>query len=270
MPDTNAGGCVGGCGPNGFDGITDVSAHEFAEALTDPQPNLSWTDNNCGENGDVCATIANDECIQEWDLVAGYKVQKEWSNALKDCVVSNPKYTLGDFSLSMPAVVEVPQGGMATVDVTLTKIGTTTDTVALTATGAPTDIVVSFNPASVSSDNGKTTITIQASAMAALGAGKFTLKATGMSGSNHTEDVSFTVVAPADMAAASSGGSGGNGGGGSGGTGGSGNGGTGNGGNGNNGGNAGGCSVGGGVGGAWAAYALLLLAFALVSRRRRG
>jgi hypothetical protein len=268
MPDTNAGGCAGGCGPMGFDGITDVSGHEFVEALTDPAPNASWTDNSCGEIGDVCATIAYDECIQEWDVVSGFKVQKEWSNALKDCVVANPKYTLSDFSLSMPAAVNVPQGGMATVDVTLTKIGSMADTVAMTASGAPTNIVVSFNPTSVSSDNGKTTVTIQASATAMLGAGKFSIKGTGMSGSNHTEDVSFTVVAPppdmavgADLAMDNGGGNGGTGGGGSGGTG--------NGGNGNNGGGSSGCSMGGALGGGFFAPALFLLGLVLFSRRRR-
>ena len=271
MPDTNAGGCAGGCGPSGFDGVTDVSGHEFVEALTDPQPNLSWTDNNCGEIGDVCATIAYDECIQEWDVVSGFKVQKEWSNELQDCVVSNPKYTVADFSLSTPASVDVPQGGMATVDVTLTKIGATADTVALTATNTPTSIVASFNPASVSSDQGKTTITIQASPTAMLGAGKFTLNATGASGSNHTEDVSFNVVAPPDMAMqpdlampSSGGGNGGNGGGGNGG-----NGTGGNGTNGNHGGDSGCAMAGQPVGGGFAAVALLLVGVALLSRRRR-
>jgi hypothetical protein len=276
MPDTTAGGCAGGCGPSGFDGITDVSGHEFVEALTDPTPNKSWTDSSCGEIGDVCATIAYDECEPEFDTVAGYKVQKEWSNELKDCVVANPKYTLSDFSMSMPANVNVPQGGMATVDLTLTKIGSMADTVALTATGAPTGIVASFAPASVSSDNGKSTITIQASATVALGAGKFTVSAKGMTGSMHTQDVSYTVVSPPDMAMDNgNGGNGGSGGGGdgNGGSGGSG-GGTGTGGNGGSGGSGNhggdsGCSMGGSSAVAWPfVLGLFVLALALRPRRR--
>jgi hypothetical protein len=88
--------CTPGCGPSGFDGLTDVSGHELAEALTDPEPNLSWTDVNntgCGEIGDICADIAHYTCTQEWDLVTGYAVQKEWSNELNGCIVANPKYT---------------------------------------------------------------------------------------------------------------------------------------------------------------------------------
>jgi hypothetical protein len=264
MPDTNAGHCAGGCGPSGFDGITDVSGHEFVEALTDPTPNKSWTDNACGEIGDVCATIAQDECIQEWDVVSGFKVQKEWSNSLKDCVVANPKYTLSDFSMSMPANVNVPQGGMATVDLTLTKIGTMADTVALTATGAATGVVVSFAPASITSDAGKSTITIQASSTAALGAGKFTVNAKGMSGSMHTEDVSYTVVSPPDMAMGpdlATPGNGGNGGG---------NGGNGNGGGSGNHGGDSGCSMAGSGQAAspFVIFALFALALVLRSRRR--
>jgi MYXO-CTERM domain-containing protein len=261
MPDISAGKCSGGCGPAGFDGLTDVSGHEFVEALTDPQPNQNMTDNQCGEIGDVCATIAQDECTQEWDTVSSYKVQKEWSNELQDCVVQNPKYTLSDFSLSMPGSVMVPQGGTATVDVTLTKIGMTADTVSLKASGGPTDVTESFMPASVSSDNGKTTITLQASPTAMLGAGTFTINATGTTGgASHTQDVSFTVVPAPDMAMAqdlatpSGNGSGGNG----------------SGGNGSHGGGSdSGCSMSGGGTAASVAPLFLLLAFVFVSRRRR-
>ncbi len=264
MPDTPD-KCTPGCGPAGFTGLTDVSSHEMIEAMTDPdvgQNDLAWYDQQNGEIGDICATGAD-----ETDVVDTWTVQKEWSNQLNSCVATNPKYTVNDFSLTADMTVTVPQGGMATAMVSLTKVAGSAENVALTAT-APTGLTASFSPASVTSDGGKSTLTISAGPTAMLGMSKVTVKAAGMSVTK-TQDITVNVVAPPDMAMAS-GGSGGSGGGGSGGNGGGGNGGgngTGGNGNGNNGGNSG-CSIGGGsIAGSWAFAALVLLALAF--RRRR-
>ena len=160
--------------------------------------------------------------------------------------------------------MNVPVGGSATTTIKLTKTAGMAENVALTATG-PTDLTASFSPASVTSDNGSSTLTISAATTAMVGAmDKVTVKATGMS-AMQTVDVNVVVVDAPDMAQPpATGGSGGTGGGGSGGSGG----GTGTGGNGNNGGGGGGCSLGGGsIAGSWAFAALLLLGLAL--RRRR-
>jgi MYXO-CTERM domain-containing protein len=262
MPDTSSGSCAGGCGPAGFSGVCDVSSHELVEAVTDPDGNGSWVDftSSCGEIGDICAGGAN-----ETGTIPGtsFIVQKEWSNALNACAVNNPAIVVNDFVLGMPNTVNVQQGGMATTTMTTTKVGMA-ENVALTSMAPlPTGIVVSFNPASITSDNGMSTITITAAATATLGPAKFTVKATDMAGNSHTQDININVVPPPDMSTLpdlAQGGGGGTGGTGGGGTGG----------NGNHP-NAGGCSCeiggGGGVGAGWAAAALLLLGLAI--RRRR-
>jgi hypothetical protein len=59
----NANRCLSGCAaqttsPNGnagVDGMISVVAHEFEEALTDPDPRSGWTDANGSENADKCA-----------------------------------------------------------------------------------------------------------------------------------------------------------------------------------------------------------------------
>jgi MYXO-CTERM domain-containing protein len=270
MPDTPD-DCTPGCGPSGFTGLTDVSSHEMIEAMTDPdvgQNDVAWYDDNNGEIGDICATGSDETAV-----VDTWTVQKEWSNQLNSCVATNPKYSVNDFSLTADASVMVPQGGMATAMVSLTKVAGMAENVALTAT-APTGVTASFSPTSASSDAGKSTLTISASATAMLGMSKVTVKAAGSSVTK-TQDIMVNVVAPPDMAMASGGGTGGTGGGGSGGnggggSGGNGTGGNGTGGNGNNGGGGSdsGCSMGGGgIAGSWAFAGLVLLALAF--RRRR-
>jgi MYXO-CTERM domain-containing protein len=271
MPDVNANGCAGGCG-NGqpFDNLTLVSSHELIEAVTDPDNNTAWVDkvgacNPSGEIGDICATGG----ASEVGSIASFTVQKEWSNTLNSCVVSNPNIVVNDFNVAAsPTTVNVPQGGMASVTLTLTKVSGNAENVALTTAAPPTGITASFNPASVTSANGTSTVTITAGPSAMLGMAKITVKAAGTAVSK-SQDVPINVVPPPDMAMTPTGGggSGGSGGGGSGGAGSGGSGGSG--GNGASGGGAtSGCSIGGAeIGGGWAFGALLLLALAV--RRRR-
>lgn len=92
MPD-QGGGCAGGCGtnPQRVNNLTSVTSHELIEAVTDPAvglatvfgPPLAWYDKVNGEIGDICNA-------QQGTIVGGdgvtYTVQKEFSNAAKDCV----------------------------------------------------------------------------------------------------------------------------------------------------------------------------------------
>ncbi|MCU1279948.1 MAG: hemagglutinin protein [bacterium] len=261
MPDMDAAGCMGGCGPTGFPGLTDVSSHELIEAVTDPDNGTGWYDangtqqTNCGEIGDICAVGGT----METAVIGGFTVQKEWSNKNSACIGTDPNAVVNDFTVA-GSDVSVPVGGSATVTVTLTKKTGVAENVMLTAPTPPTGLTAAFAPASVTSDAGKSTLTISAAPTLMPGAAlTLTVKGTG-SAVSETADIHVTVVAPPDMAM-SSGGTGGTGGGGSGGTGGAG-------GNGNNGGSSG-CSLGGGgnIAGSWAVDALLLLGLAL--RRRR-
>lgn len=275
MPDVNANGCAGGCG-NGqpFDNLTLVSSHELIESVTDPDNNTAWVDraNACspsGEIGDICATGG----ASEVGTMTGFTVQKEWSNALGQCVVSNPNIVINDFSLGAASTVNVPQGGSAMVMLTLTKVSGTAENVALSTAAPPTGLTAAFNPSSVTSAGGATTLTISAAPTAALGMSTITVKAAG-SVVSRQQNVAINVVSAPDMAMPPSGtgggGSGGSGGG-SGVEGGGGSGGSGSGGSGGNGAThaMSGCSMtGAGVGGGWLLGAALLLGCAL--RRRNG
>jgi MYXO-CTERM domain-containing protein len=272
IPDVTKAPCAGGCGSstNQFNNLTSVSSHELIEAVTDPDDNSAWVDQTtgCGEIGDICNA--------QQGTIGSYTVQKEWSNSQGACIVTNPNVMVNTFTVTpTPTMINVPQGGMATVMVAMAKTGGTAENVALTAK-APTGLTAALSPASVTSDNGKSTLTITASPTAMLGsAGNVTITATG-SATAPTATVAVTITAPPDMAMSpdlaeptQNGGSGGEGGGGSGGTG------TGTGGNGGSGGSNGnrggsdsGCSMSGGsIAGSWAFAGFILIALAF--RRRR-
>ncbi len=61
-----------------LDALTQTSSHELCEAITDPLPGQGWYDQSNGEIGDICAWQSKQ--------VAGYTVQKEWSNSANSCV----------------------------------------------------------------------------------------------------------------------------------------------------------------------------------------
>ena len=76
MPYPGCQGCTGTLAP--LDALTSTSSHELCEAITDPVPGQGWYDDANGEIGDICAWTTK--------TVAGYTVQKEWSNAHNTCM----------------------------------------------------------------------------------------------------------------------------------------------------------------------------------------
>ncbi len=82
-PDVGSGGCALGCGSGAtaLDNATAVHSHNIAEVVTDPDVgnnDVAWYSDTCGEIGDICN--------QQTSLLAGYTVQKEWSNLDAACV----------------------------------------------------------------------------------------------------------------------------------------------------------------------------------------
>jgi uncharacterized protein (TIGR03382 family) len=87
--------CAGGCGTAAttFGNVTAVLSHALIESVTDPLISstqvaigspMAWyaPGNSCGEIGDICN--------QQTGVIAGYTVQKEWSNRLGACILTDP------------------------------------------------------------------------------------------------------------------------------------------------------------------------------------
>jgi hypothetical protein len=97
-----------------------------------------------------------------------------------------PNFTLS----ATPASVSVTQGGTATSTVNVARSGGFTGAVALTATGVPTGVTATFNPASAT--GATSTLTFTASATAATGSSTVTVTGTG-GGLSRTTAIALTV-----------------------------------------------------------------------------
>jgi serine protease len=77
------------CGANSvqnqLDGFSIVGGHEYAEAVTDPEPPSGWVASDGEENGDLCAW----QNLTPLNLSSGsFAVQPTWSNAAGGCATS--------------------------------------------------------------------------------------------------------------------------------------------------------------------------------------
>ncbi|MBZ5595101.1 MAG: hypothetical protein LAP39_22890 [Acidobacteriia bacterium] len=100
----------------------------------------------------------------------------------------------GDFTVSAsPGSQTVAQGGQTTYTVTIGALNGFSGAVSLSATGLPSGVSATFNPASITG-SGSSTLTLTASSTAATGT--VTLLITGASGSlSHTASATLTVTA---------------------------------------------------------------------------
>jgi len=125
MPDLSAPGCNGGgCGSGtAFQNLTSVSSHELAESITDTEVGLAsvfdrplaWYDaNSNAEIGDLC----NHQHV----VVAGYTVQREWSNLRNACYAPTGASTPSTTSLQISPLL--PSRLRATLQFTATVQGT--------------------------------------------------------------------------------------------------------------------------------------------------
>src|SRR5262249_37210364 len=101
-----------------------------------------------------------------------------------------------DFALSAsPTSVSVVQGASGSSTVSTTVSGGFSSAVSLSASGLPSGVAASFNPASIAAPgSGSSTLTLSASSTATTGTSNVTVTATG-GGVTHTATVALTVTA---------------------------------------------------------------------------
>ncbi|HEU4391254.1 MAG TPA: glycoside hydrolase family 9 protein, partial [Blastocatellia bacterium] len=96
-----------------------------------------------------------------------------------------------DFTLAAsPAALTVNQGASGTSTITITRTGGFTSAVAFSATGLPTGVTASFNPASATGNS--SVVTLAASTTATLGAAMVTITGTG-GGLSRVVQINLTV-----------------------------------------------------------------------------
>ncbi|HXM43913.1 MAG TPA: S53 family peptidase [Bryobacteraceae bacterium] len=106
---------------------------------------------------------------------------------------ASPAFTIS----ASPTSVSVVQGSSGSSTITTTVSGGFDSAIALTASGQPTGVTVTFNPTSIAAPgSGTSTMTMAVASTAATGA--YTITATGTGGGiTHTATVSLTVTAAA-------------------------------------------------------------------------
>ncbi|MGA2740023.1 MAG: S53 family serine peptidase [Bryobacteraceae bacterium] len=109
---------------------------------------------------------------------------------------ASPAFTIS----ASPTSVSVVQGSSGTSTITTSVSGGFDSAIALTASGQPTGVTVSFNPTSIAAPgSGASTMTLTVASTAATGT--YTITATGTGGGiTHTATVSLTVTAAASGA----------------------------------------------------------------------
>jgi subtilase family serine protease len=113
--------------------------------------------------------------------------------SLKVTASASPNFTIS----ASPNSVSVVRGKSGTSKVTTTVSGGFDSAVALTASGQPAGVTVSFSPTSIAvPGSGTSTVTMAVASSTGAGIYTITLKGTG-GGITHTATVSLTVTAPA-------------------------------------------------------------------------
>jgi hypothetical protein len=192
MPDFQ-GACSSGCGDNVdlsdvFNAITEVTAHELIEAITDAdvsladsgQARLSWYDNTNGEIGDICGT--------QYGTVAGYRVQAGWSNSAGACITQPP--ARNEFTFAIPSALTLKLGKTANVLMRTTLVSGRASNAAIVASALPAGVRLS---AMSVLEGTSANLVFSASTLARPGQYRITITAIGPA-SRHSAALLLTIV----------------------------------------------------------------------------
>jgi len=109
--------------------------------------------------------------------------------ALTISPAASPNFTLS----ASPASLSVTQGGSGNTTISTSVSGGFNSAVSLSASGLPTGVTASFNPASIAAPgSGSSTLTFTASSTATIGTSNITVTASG-GGVTHTATISLTI-----------------------------------------------------------------------------
>ena len=143
-------------------------------------------------------TSGSYSAVTGYDLVTGWGIPNGTGliDTLAGSSTSNPSFSLS----ASPASVSVVQGKSGSSAITTAVSGGFNSGVALSATGQPTGVTVSFNPTSIAAPgSGSSTMTMAVASSTATGAYTITVSATG-GGITHTTTVSLNVTSSSSPA----------------------------------------------------------------------
>jgi subtilase family serine protease len=145
----------------------------------------------------ISGTSGSYSAVTGYDLVTGWGSPNGTGliNALAP-TTKNPAFTIS----AAPTAVSVVRGSAGTSTITTAVSGGFASAIALSATGQPTGVTLSFNPTSIAAPgSGTSTLTMTVASTVATGTYALTVTGTG-GGITHTASVSLTVTAAATPA----------------------------------------------------------------------
>jgi serine protease len=168
-----------------LDGVTMVEGHEYAETITDQNPEGGWADENGQETADKCAWLSSGEGrAQNVDFATGsFAMQGTWSNDGQHCLISHAIRGVpglpDDFQLALSNRSTFSQpGDDGTTQLTSVTVAGNPQSLALSASGIPAGMTVSFGPSAMDSE-GASAVTVATSATTPKGQYPITITATG-------------------------------------------------------------------------------------------
>ena len=172
------------CGDS-FSGVTVVTSHELAEAITDPDPTpgsnpdypQAWNDASGNEVGDLCESSSGSVST----ALGTFSVQGIWDERSQGCKVFTS--AAQDFNLALsPNTATLAQGGSATFTVQTATVAGASESLTLSAT-APAGVTATVSPSTVTSGS-SATLTVTAASAGAASALQVTVQAAGAAGTH--------------------------------------------------------------------------------------
>jgi len=139
-------------------------------------------------------TSGSYSAVTGYDLVTGWGSPNGSSliNALAGSTSTSPAFTI----YASPATVSVPQGSSGSSTITTSVSGGFSSAIALSASGQPAGVTVTFNPTSIAAPgSGTSSVNLAVATSTATGTYTITVMGTG-GGITHTATVSLIVTAP--------------------------------------------------------------------------
>jgi serine protease len=179
-----------------LDGVTMVEGHEYAETITDQNPEGGWLDSGGSENADKCAWLSTGTGrAQNLTFATGtFAMQGTWSNADRSCEIAHPIWGRpdgpDDFAIeASPRSAFAQPGDQVQTTILSARVSGNAQTIQLSVAGAPAGVTASLSTDALTTDD-VAMLTVTTSGSTAYGSYPLTITAEG----SVTHVATYTLV----------------------------------------------------------------------------
>jgi len=173
------------------DGVTWSTPFKVTTASTNETTAGADSGNQYGDYNSLSGIAGT--FFPSWTDRRGGASEEIWTAAILDSTAPTPNFSIS----AAPSAVSVVQGNSGSSTVSTSVSGGFNSSIALSASGQPSGVTVSFSPSSIAAPgSGSSTMSISVSAATAVGTYPITVTGTGGS-TSHTTTVNLTVTTTA-------------------------------------------------------------------------